>query len=209
MLQRMYMSTASGPADVQGSAVRAAANTGPSERGSGTVLAAFNSGSPLHAALVAVGSSSLGRAQAWALMATDDTDSEGSLVDNLIALQDMMVSSVYGPSAACVTGMLCFGFPPEASLVLHCMVCLCANLASPSISQAAGHSKVDELYLGRTSVMPPQDMARNKWQTMRQVVGMPQLQSIMCQHRERRMQRRCGCSVRPTSPPAFGRSAQD
>lgn len=51
----------------------------------------------MHSALIKSGSSCLGRAQAWVLMATDDTDTDTSLVDNLIALHTMRPPPLCGP----------------------------------------------------------------------------------------------------------------
>lgn len=81
---------------MQGAAVKAAANMGPTQRRS-MVLTAFNPGSPMHLSLIKAGSTCLGRAQAWVLIAADDTEADTSLVDNLIALQSMRPPQLYSP----------------------------------------------------------------------------------------------------------------
>lgn len=72
---------------VQAAAVRAA-EAMTEHQGSGPlVMTAFNAGSPMHKALLTVATGCLGRAQAWVLLASDDVDSAGRLVDNLVALK--------------------------------------------------------------------------------------------------------------------------
>lgn len=51
----------------------------------------------MHLSLIKAGSTCLGRAQAWVLIAADDTEADTSLVDNLIALQSMRPPQLYSP----------------------------------------------------------------------------------------------------------------
>eukprot|EP00892_Ulva_mutabilis_P002529 jgi/Ulvmu1/12277/UM087_0011.1 len=68
-------------------AVRAVEGLANDPRAAVMAMSAFNAGSPLHDALIKAGSGCLGRAQAWLLVASDDIDTDGGPVDNLVSLR--------------------------------------------------------------------------------------------------------------------------
>ena len=74
---------------MQASALKAAAGLTNSQTAGAMMVISFNNGSPVHSALVRAKTSCLGRAPAWALVATEDVDAGTSLVDNLISLQSL------------------------------------------------------------------------------------------------------------------------
>ena len=85
----MMLSTGS----LQMSAVQAAETMAREQRAGVMVLAAFNSGSPIHAALLKESSSCLGRGPEWVMISADHTDSDAGAVDTIVGLRSSTVAA--------------------------------------------------------------------------------------------------------------------